>query len=386
MYSHEARVVVDSDALIARRWGQYSGEFGVLFIPKDPASVDSDAIRTSLGGIRTGDRGNTRPTVAPVLKGFAILLHPVRSRQALLTLVSEVCNALDQSGFEGVLRLGEDLLKKWRLTDIVPAFTAVACVSSAVLPMSEPPDYVLRPPESGLWQTESSAFKSLANHAEALARSDGDGRCVVASGMLSAYCRPDQVGAFLTAACSTIGEALLEIPTRDGRWIRCVFGLDGYFLVSETIDDRPWATALSASIGILRRLAPVVDYGLIRRSDFLAGSLGEAVDYGRSRPQNLLRTYADSHLVLKEAVPDIFGVQLFGPQHQTLLPSDNWDVADLPAGRKLVSSKRLEDWYGDDLPVESVQQHAREANTAVLYFFERWLERNLRAHAHHKTT
>ena len=193
-------------------------------------------------------------------------------------------------------------------------------------------------------------------------------------------------GAFLTAACSTIGEALLEIPTRDGRWIRCVFGLDGYFLVSETIDDRPWATALSASIGILRRLAPVVDYGLIRRSDFLAGSLGEAVDYGRSRPQNLLRTYADSHLVLKEAVPDIFGVQLFGPQHQTLLPSDNWDVADLPAGRKLVSSKRLEDWYGDDLPVESVQQHAREANTAVLYFFERWLERNLRAHAHHKTT
>ena len=142
MYPHEAQVVVDTDALIARRWGQYSGEFGVLFVPRDPASVDSKAIRASLVGIRTGERRKTRPAVAPGLDGFAILLHPVRSRKALLTLLSDLRAALEQSGFEGVLRVGEDLLKKWRLTDIVPAFTVVACVSSAVLPMSEPPDYV----------------------------------------------------------------------------------------------------------------------------------------------------------------------------------------------------------------------------------------------------
>lgn len=386
MYSREAQVVVESDALIARRWGKYSGEFGVLFVPKDPASVGSEAIRTSLGGIRTGDHGNQRPTVAPVLKGFAILLHPVRSRKALLTLLSVVRDALELSGFEGVLRLGEDELTKWRLTDIVPSFTVVACVSSAVLPMSEPPEYALRPPESGLWQTESSAFISLANQAAALAKNEGDGRCLVASGMLSAACRPEQVAAFLTAACSSIGEAILEIPTSDGRWIRCVFGLDGYFLVHETIDGQPWRTALTASIGRLRQLAPLVDYGFIRRSDFLAGSLSEAVDYGRSRPQSLLGTYADSHHVLKEAAPDIFGVQILGPQHAALLPPGHWDVEDLADGRKLVGSNRMEDWYGDELSVESVQEDAREANSAALYTFDRWLERNLRAHAHHKTT
>lgn len=386
MYSHEARVVVESDALIARRWGQYSGEFGVLFVPKDPASAGSEAIRTSLGGIRTGDHGNQRLTVAPVLNGFAILQNPVSSRKAFLTLLSEVRDALELSGFEGVLRLGEDQLTEWRLTDVVPSFTVVACVSSAVLPMSEPPEYALRPPESGLWQTESSAFTSLADQAAALARNEGDGRCVVASGMLSVACRPDQVAAFLTAACSSIGEALLEIPTSEGRWIRCVFGLDGYFLVHETTGGQPWRTALAASIGRLHHLAPLVDYGFIRRSDFLAGSLSEAVDYGRSRPQYLVRTYADSHHVLKLAVPDIFGVQIFGPRHPALLPSGHWDVEDLTEGRKLVSSKRLQDWYGDDLSVDSVQEDAREANSAVLYTFERWLERNLRAHAHHATT
>ncbi|MEV7132305.1 hypothetical protein AB0N24_05400 [Arthrobacter sp. NPDC093128] len=385
MYSHDARVVVDSDALIARGWGQYCGEFGVLFVPKDPASVGSEAIRTSLAVVRIGDHGSQRLTVAPVLKGFAILLNPVPSRKALLTLLSGIRDSLELSGFEGVLRVGEDQLTKWRLTDIVPSFTVVVCVSSAVLPMSEPPEYALRPPESGLWQTESSAFISLADQAAALARNEGDGRCLVASGMLSAACRPDQVAAFLRAACSSIGEALLEIPTSDGRWIRCVFGLDGYFLVHETIDGQPWKTALAVSVGRLHQLAPLVDYGFIRRSDFLAGSLSEAVDYGRSRPQHLVRTYADSHHVLKEAVPDIFGVQIFGPKRPTLLPPGDWDVDDLAEGRKLVSSKRMEDWYGDDLSVESVQQHARNANTAVLYTFERWLERNLRAHAHHKT-
>lgn len=386
MYSHEARVVIDSDALIARRWGQYSGEFGVLFVPQDPASVGIEAVRTSLGGIRTGDHEDKRLTVAPVLNGFAILRHPVPSRTSLLTLLSEVRDALELSGFEGFLRLGEDHLTKWRMTDIVPSFTVVASVSSAVLPMSEPPEYTLRPPESGLWQTQSSAFMSLSNQAAALAINEGDGRCVVASGMLSAACRPDQVRAFLTAACSSIGEALLEIPTSDGRWIRCVFGLDGYFLVHETIDSQPWRTALSESIGRLRQLAPFVDYGFIRRSDFLARSLSEAVDYGRSRPQNLLGACADSHHVLKEAVPDIFGVQIFGPNHPALLPPGHWDVEDLAEGRKLVSSKRMEDWYGDELSVESVQEAAREANSAVLYTFERWLERNLRAHAHHVTT
>ena len=71
--------------------------------------------------------------------------------------------------------------------------------------------------------------------------------------------------------------------------------LDGYFLVDETIDDQPWATALAVSIGRLRQLAPLADYGLIRRSDFLAGSLGEAVGYGRPRPQNLIRSYAHAH-------------------------------------------------------------------------------------------
>lgn len=140
------------------------------------------------------------------------------------------------------------------------------------------------------------------------------------------------------------------------------------------------------SIGRLHQLAPLVDYGFIRRSDFLAGSLSDAVDYGRSRPLHLVRTYADSHHVLTEAVPDIFGVQQLGPRHPALLPPGHWDVEDLTEGRKLVGSNRMEDWYGDDLPVESVQQLAREANSSVLYSFERWLERNLRAHAHHKTT
>jgi hypothetical protein len=384
MYSPESAHVLINESRFLRHWNDVGGEFGALFIP-DAGPVDNDAVRTAIDGVRGPHRPDKPFSVCPLGDGFALLLNPSGTRAEVRRLLTELARALEDAGLGGLLTSRYDTLARRGERYPAPSFTAVACFTGAAIRLGEPPEYAVRPgPYTVRWTINSPDFQYLVQQVLVWARDATDGRYLVSSGMLSSFCREDQVADFITLACGNIGYASLEVRAEDGRLFLAQFGSDGYLFLHAKTEGMTWHDLVSDMAARLSEMAPSIDYGLILRSFYGANSMDAANNFGRAQPKYLGGDYRSSHYALKEMVTDVFGVQVLGPGHPDLHPPGEWQIRDLPGGRRLVCSNRLEEWYAEEYPEPSVIDAARTENEGMLFTFERWQARDWQAHDYHE--
>ncbi|MDD1478562.1 hypothetical protein [Arthrobacter sp. H16F315] len=323
----------------------------------------ADDIDSAIAGIRMPEHPDQRFHAVEVSKGAAIYVYPVTANA--VEIARMIADAIAPLGFTGTITACADRPGPRPRTDRY-AYCAAICSVDAALDNDETP-LSFRSVKKNLdrWAVGSPVFKEIVDRIAGWAAANATAPILAGLHFTMTQCEPHQVAGLLTRCCEDIGWAYLLFPTANGDWYVRFTG-EGWILAGTEIkkgkDD-----AGEALIRLLADLAPLYDYAQMSRVIFgLVTPMSVMKQRGIPGPGD--RELSADHGFVKNSIPGIFPVQVLGPGHPDLQPTDRWHVTPLDAGLRMVTVDNPSQWWAASAltPPQEDLRLLREANKALL--------------------
>ena len=343
----------------------------------------ADDIDGAITGIRMPEHPDQRFHAVEVSKGTAIYVHPVMTPKHAVEIATMIADAIAPLGFTGTITACADRPGPRPRTGRY-AYCAAICSVDAALDNNETPLF-FRPVKKNLdrWAVDSPAFQNIVDQIAGWAAANATAPILAGIHFTMTQCEPHQVAGVLTRCCEVIGWADLLFPTVNGDWYVRFTG-EGWILAGTEIKkgkDDAGASLMrlladSASLYDYAQMSPII-FGLVTPGSVML----QRATPGPDLPDNYIRGHhailvpgpgdlelSADHGFVKSSVPGIFAIQVLGPDHPDLQPTDRWRVTPLDAGRRLVTADNLTEWWAapPQAPPQEDLIFLREANAALL--------------------
>jgi hypothetical protein len=177
---------------------------------------------------------------------------------------------------------------------------------------------------------------------------------------------PEQAEPFVTAALRAGPPVILTCATDDGDFHQIAFDLHGQVTLTRRRSGQTWEQDVASLERILTDVAPLLEQGLIRRSDREASwdatvnNALQSAPYGGEGILHGLRLTTMRKLFARRTV-DAYGIQILTDKHLSNAHDlSHWDIQNLGNGRHLVRAHDLSPWYTHDTPDAQTLAQARD--------------------------
>lgn len=130
-----------------------------------------------------------------------------------------------------------------------------------------------------------------------------------------------------------------------------------------------WQAGVQALTDLLRDLAGVAEYGLVRPAWSHVVGWHKLVDNRQPRPPHVGGSYYQSWRRLEAShVPDAYGIQLLTDAHlANARDLSRWHIEEVASGRHLVTAPDLDSWFDHDQPSDDLLDQARHDFGAMIF-------------------